>query len=81
MLDEQTRLTTGQLGEEIKLRAIALDPEWARRRYERSIADRKVIASRSRSSTRCSSHGTSRPLRQLSRRQARRGPGWPSRSG
>jgi hypothetical protein len=39
-------LTTGQLIEQVKKLAIALDPEWARRRYEQAIADRKVVGYR-----------------------------------
>jgi len=39
-------LTTGQLIEQIKKLAIALDPEWARRRYEQALADRKVVSYR-----------------------------------
>jgi len=35
-----------QLIEQIKKLAIALDPEWARRRYEQALADRKVVGSR-----------------------------------
>ncbi|MGQ0632006.1 MAG: DUF222 domain-containing protein, partial [Sporichthyaceae bacterium] len=45
-LSAQTRLTTGQLVDQIKTMAIALDPEWARRRYEAKVADRRVVASR-----------------------------------
>ena len=39
-------LTTGQLVEQIKKWAIAIDPDWARRRYEQAVADRKVIGYR-----------------------------------
>lgn len=39
-------ITTGQLIEQVKKLAIALDPEWARRRYEQAIADRKVVGYR-----------------------------------
>lgn len=39
-------LTTGQLIEQIKKLAIALDPDWARRRYEQAIAQRQVIGRR-----------------------------------
>lgn len=39
-------LTTGQLIEQIKKLAIAVDPDWARRRYEQAIADRKVVGYR-----------------------------------
>ncbi len=39
-------LTTGQLIEQLKKLAIAIDPEWARRRYESALADRKVVGTR-----------------------------------
>ncbi|MGH3838332.1 MAG: DUF222 domain-containing protein, partial [Pseudonocardiaceae bacterium] len=39
-------LTTGQLVEQIKKLAIAIDPDWARRRYEQAVADRKVVGYR-----------------------------------
>ncbi|MGH3934177.1 MAG: DUF222 domain-containing protein [Pseudonocardiaceae bacterium] len=38
--------TTGQLIEQIKKLAIAVDPDWARRRYEQAVADRKVVGYR-----------------------------------
>ncbi|MBA3744976.1 DUF222 domain-containing protein, partial [Sporichthya sp.] len=60
-LSEQTQLTTGQLAEEIKTKAIALDPEWARRRYERSLQDRRVTASRTPDGT-ASLSGRNLPL-------------------
>ena len=40
------KLTTGQLIERIKKLAIAVDPDWARRRYEQAVADRKVVGYR-----------------------------------
>jgi hypothetical protein len=40
------RIDYGQLIEQVKKLAIALDPEWARRRYEQAIADRKVVGYR-----------------------------------
>jgi len=46
LLPRAMELTTGQLIEQIKKLAIALDPEWARRRYEQAIADRKVVGYR-----------------------------------
>jgi hypothetical protein len=46
LLPRAPELTTGQLIERIKKLAIALDPEWARRRYEQALADRKVIGRR-----------------------------------
>jgi hypothetical protein len=45
-LSASTRLTTGQLVDEIKTQAIALDPNWAQRRYENAVARRRVTASR-----------------------------------
>jgi len=39
-------LTTGQLIEQLKRAAIAVDPDWARRRYERALSERKVIGTR-----------------------------------
>jgi hypothetical protein len=46
LLPRVGELTTGQLIEQIKKLALALDPEWARRRYEQALADRKVVGSR-----------------------------------
>ncbi len=46
LLPQALRLTTGQLIEQIKKWAIAVDPEWARRRYEQAVADRKVVGYR-----------------------------------
>ncbi|HEY6421660.1 MAG TPA: hypothetical protein VIY28_00150 [Pseudonocardiaceae bacterium] len=46
LLPRAPKLTTGQLIEQIKKWAIALDPQWARRRYEQALADRKVIGCR-----------------------------------
>jgi CheY-like chemotaxis protein len=46
LLPRAPRLTTGQLIEQIKKWAIAVDPDWARRRYEQAIADRKVVGYR-----------------------------------
>ncbi len=40
------QLTTGQLIDQIKKLAIAVDPDWARRRYEQALAERKVVGSR-----------------------------------
>ncbi len=39
-------MTTGQLIDAIKRHAIALDPEWARRRYERALRGRRVVGRR-----------------------------------
>lgn len=38
--------TTGQLTERVKRWAIAIDPDWARRRYEHAIAERRVVGYR-----------------------------------
>ncbi len=46
LLPRAQRLTTGQLIEQIKKQAIAVDPGWARRRYEQAVADRKVVGHR-----------------------------------
>jgi hypothetical protein len=69
-LEQQTRLTTGQLQEEIKRQAIALDPEWARRRYEGSLANRKIIASRTAEGT-AKLSGTNLPLEAVAAAAAR----------
>ncbi len=42
LLPRAAQLTTAQLMHEIKRYAIALDPTWARRRYERALAGRRV---------------------------------------
>ncbi len=46
LLPRVPTLTTGQLIEQIKKMAVAIDPDWARRRYEEAVADRKVIGYR-----------------------------------
>jgi hypothetical protein len=46
LLPRAPELTTGQLVEQIKKLAIAVDPDWARRRYEQALADRKVVGYR-----------------------------------
>ena len=46
LLPRVGQLTTGQLIDQIKKLAITLDPDWARRRYEQALADRKVIGHR-----------------------------------
>jgi hypothetical protein len=46
LLPQAPRLTTGQLVEQIKKLAIAVDPEWARRRYEQALTERKVVGRR-----------------------------------
>jgi hypothetical protein len=46
LLPQAPELTTGQLIEKIKKLAISVDPEWARRRYEQALAERKVVGYR-----------------------------------
>jgi hypothetical protein len=43
LLPKATRLTTGELAARIKKMAIALDPEWAARRYATAVRERNVI--------------------------------------
>jgi Domain of unknown function (DUF222) len=47
LLPRAATLTTGQLIEQIKKLAIAIDPDWAQRRYEQALAERKVVGYRS----------------------------------
>jgi hypothetical protein len=46
LLPRLGELTTGALIEAIKTHAIALDPDWAQRRYEQALADRKIVGRR-----------------------------------
>jgi Domain of unknown function (DUF222) len=46
LLPVAPELTTGQLCERIKKMAIAIDPDWSRRRYEQAIRDRTVVGYR-----------------------------------
>lgn len=46
LLPRAATLTTGQLIEQIKKLAIAIDPDWAQRRYEQALAERKVVGHR-----------------------------------
>ncbi len=46
LLPRVGELTTGQLIDQIKRLAIAVDPDWAQRRYEQALADRKVVGHR-----------------------------------
>jgi hypothetical protein len=46
LLPEAPNLTTGQLIDRIKKMAIAIDPDWARRRYEEAVRDRGVVGYR-----------------------------------
>lgn len=43
LLPHAQRLTTGELAARIKKLAIALDPQWAARRYARAVRERNVI--------------------------------------
>jgi hypothetical protein len=43
LLSDAERLTTGELAARIKKLAIALDPEWATRRYATAVRERNVI--------------------------------------
>ncbi|MGH3798014.1 MAG: HNH endonuclease signature motif containing protein [Pseudonocardiaceae bacterium] len=43
LLPDAGRLTTGELAARIKKLVIALDPDWAARRYARAVRDRDVI--------------------------------------
>ena len=43
VLPRAPELTTGELMAEIARLAIALDPEWVRRRYERALRNRRVV--------------------------------------
>jgi hypothetical protein len=46
LLPSVAKLTTGQLVEQIKKMAIAIDPDWAQRRYEQAVTRRKVVGYR-----------------------------------
>ncbi|MGH4017899.1 MAG: DUF222 domain-containing protein [Pseudonocardiaceae bacterium] len=48
LLPRVGELTTGQLIEQIKKLAIAIDPDWARRRYAEAVGERRVIGYRNR---------------------------------
>lgn len=58
------QLTTGKLAERIKALAIALDPQWAQRRYEASLLRRRVIGRREEEGT-ASLSGTHLPLERV----------------
>lgn len=51
LLPEAPELTTGQLIDRVKRMAIALDPEWARRRYAEAVRERKVVGYRNEDGT------------------------------
>jgi hypothetical protein len=46
LLPAAPELTTGQLSERIKRLAIAIDPDWSRRRYAEAVRERKVVGYR-----------------------------------
>src|SRR5262245_63410665 len=46
LLPRAHTLTTGQLIDEIKKLAVAVAPDWARRRYESGLTGRRVLARR-----------------------------------
>lgn len=46
LLPKVSKLTTGQLIEQVKKMAITIDPAWAQRRYEQAVAERKVVGYR-----------------------------------
>ena len=46
LLPTAAQLTTGELIDAIAKLAIALDPEWVRRRYERALKGRRVVGTR-----------------------------------
>jgi hypothetical protein len=46
LLARVSTLITGQLIEQIKKMALAIDPGWAQRRYEQAVAERKVVGYR-----------------------------------
>ncbi|MBV8994929.1 MAG: DUF222 domain-containing protein, partial [Pseudonocardiales bacterium] len=46
LLPRIAMLTRGQLIEQIKKMALAIDPAWAQRRYEQAVAQRKVVGYR-----------------------------------
>jgi hypothetical protein len=69
-LSEQSRLTTGQLIDRIKSMAIALDPEWARRRYEAKLEERKLVATRESEGT-ASLSGKHLPVERVAASSAR----------
>jgi hypothetical protein len=55
--------TTGQLAEHIKRSAIALDPGWARRRYETAVRGRRLVGTRNRTGRRIWPATTCRSIR------------------
>ncbi|MGH3670575.1 MAG: DUF222 domain-containing protein [Pseudonocardiaceae bacterium] len=67
LLPRAPQLTTGQLIEQIKKMAIAIDPAWAQRRYEQAVAERKVVvtatptARRTSPGSTCPSSASPRP--------------------
>ncbi|HUR75590.1 MAG TPA: DUF222 domain-containing protein [Sporichthya sp.] len=69
-LSAPTRLTTGQLADEIKTMAVTLDPDWARRRYEGRLNDRKVTFSQDPEGT-ASISGQHLPVERVAAAKAR----------
>jgi hypothetical protein len=51
LLPDAPTLTTGHLGERIKRLAIAIDPDWARKRYEEAVRERKIVGYRNADGT------------------------------
>ena len=51
LLPKAHQLTTAQLIHQIQRHAIALDPDWARRRYERALRGRRVVGRRNEDGT------------------------------
>ncbi|MCI0686157.1 MAG: 13E12 repeat family protein, partial [Sporichthyaceae bacterium] len=51
LLPKAPKLTTAQLMHQIQRYAIALDPTWARRRYEQALKGRRVVGSRNEDGT------------------------------
>jgi hypothetical protein len=51
LLPDAPTLTTGQLTERVKRLAVAVDPDWARRRYEEAVRDRKIVGYRNADGT------------------------------
>jgi hypothetical protein len=51
LLPEAPELTAGQLIDRVKRMAIAIDPDWACRRYEAAVRERKVVGYRNEDGT------------------------------
>ncbi len=70
LLPTAPQLTTAQLIHEIQRHAIALDPTWARRRYETALKGRRVVGSRNSDGT-ANLAGYDLPLDQVAAATAR----------